>query len=171
MKLKYYLRGAGFGIIISTIILTIAFAVSKPSVKDTIDAAENEPVETEEAPTEAPTEAIDIETTKIVDKPKIENEASNLPDVTPLAEESTEVEEYRPFTVEKGQSSNQVAIKLKESGFIEDSDDFNKYITDLGMSNRIQPGSFYIKVGSEYEDIAAILVTKPEDRSSLPQHE
>ena len=34
MKLKYYLRGAGIGIIVSTFIFSIAFAFYKPILSD-----------------------------------------------------------------------------------------------------------------------------------------
>ena len=35
MKLKYYLRGLGIGIIVTTIVLMIAFALHKPTMSDT----------------------------------------------------------------------------------------------------------------------------------------
>ena len=34
MKLKYYLRGLGIGIIVTTILLMIAFALHKPTMSD-----------------------------------------------------------------------------------------------------------------------------------------
>ena len=34
MRFKYYLRGAGIGVILTTLIFTIAFAVYKPTLSD-----------------------------------------------------------------------------------------------------------------------------------------
>ncbi|MCF0128423.1 MAG: endolytic transglycosylase MltG [Pseudobutyrivibrio sp.] len=170
MKFKYYLRGAGCGIIFSTLVLMIAFSLHKTDekilndTKPNTEISEEEPADTSEATHEEDSKDINEQT-----ESEVTDEApeSLIPEEAVL-QEKTEVEEYKPFYVEKGQSSNQVSISLEEQGFIDNADSFNKYLVEIGVSDKIQPGSFYIKQGSEYDDIAALLVTKPEHRADLP---
>lgn len=62
------------------------------------------------------------------------------------------------FYVSKGMSSETVAASLKALGIIDDSKKFNKFLVDNGYASRIRVGSFELKKGLSYVDIATKLV-------------
>ena len=110
-----------------------------------------------------------------------QDEDSNEPEETPKTEDSQKSEStqkandtkdeetvtYVPFTVRGGESSEAICAHLKRAGLIDDADDFNKYLNKCKVDNRIQNGTFYIKQGSEYDDILALLVNK-DNRTTTP---
>jgi cell division protein YceG involved in septum cleavage len=60
--------------------------------------------------------------------------------------------------VQKGEVCREVADKLYSKGLVSDADEFRKYMQKKGYDNRICIGSFTIKQGMTYEEIAKILV-------------
>jgi hypothetical protein len=60
--------------------------------------------------------------------------------------------------VKKGDVCREVAEKLERKGLISDAEGFRKYMQKKGYDNRICIGSFTIKQGMTYEEIAKILV-------------
>jgi len=182
MKLKYYLRGAGVGVIVATLVLMIAYAFTKDNTPQMTDAQiiarakelgmvsleleetkellnddEAAPDNNEEVETE-PTTSEDPQT---VDE-FIEAE-KNKPD------ESVSSVSYVPFTVSGGQGSLEVAKNLQTAGFIKNAEKFNNYIIAAGIDSYIQPGTFYIKEGISEEDLAVLLVTKQDERITTPK--
>ena len=53
-----------------------------------------------------------------------------------------------------------VAGRLKDMGLVEDSDAFDKYLSEQNLDNFILPGEYTIPKGSSFEDIATILTSK-----------
>lgn len=62
--------------------------------------------------------------------------------------------------VKKGMISQQVAKALKDSGAIENTNDFIKYLESTGLDREINVGSFWIPKGSDFKQIAHILTGK-----------
>ncbi|MCF0143458.1 MAG: hypothetical protein HUJ75_08795, partial [Parasporobacterium sp.] len=120
MKLKYYLRGAGFGIIFTTLVLMIGFSLHNTDEKIKNDVKSEPVMEAAEKSEDTVSEETASESQEKEIKPE---EAAEPTEEVPMpteavSPENTEVEEYRPFYVEKGQSSNQVSINLAEQGFV-----------------------------------------------------
>lgn len=183
MRLKYYVRGVGVGIIITTLVLIIAFAFKSPSVsdEDIIKRAtelgmvmqEKEPVEQENKEEIDNTEDTDLsesvdDTEKNAADKFLENIESEKTENESEADGSTEVVTYVPFTVSPGQSSNSVSENLYKAGLVDNADDFNSYLNELGIDDLIQSGTFYVSSNSTYDDIAAALVTKQDKRMTTP---
>ena len=61
------------------------------------------------------------------------------------------------FSVQSGQTSAVVGANLYKAGLVDDADDFDRYLVQHNYDNNIQHGSFSIKKGSTYEEIAKIL--------------
>lgn len=197
MKLKYYLRGIGIGMIVTTIILMITFAVhgNQPLTDDEIRerAAELGMVMVEDLPvsdTLADTDqsgqgddekdgaddaqaasqspsgdgANDAKADADGDAAKDDQNGSKAQE-----QENGDKKENRPqrdvveqveITIVGGEYSNDVCRKLKRAGLIEDIDDFNKYLSDGGYDNLIQPGNYTIPTGADYDEIIKIITEK-----------
>ena len=201
MRLKYYLRGIGIGIIFSTLILAISFYFGKEALvkrgltdEEIIARAEELGMVMSEgdADTEEVTESEEnvdvIEETEVVseegdsqddvadnsDSDEFTGEVSEVlesEEATDMTDkEETESVTYVPFTVHGGESSDTVAYNLYKAGLVDSSDKFNKYMNSLGVDNRIQAGTFYVKQGSTYDDLIALLVNKDTRNTTPPSN-
>lgn len=190
MRLKYYIRGIGAGILLATILLSLSFFFGggyknkelsdeeiieraeklgmvmeesksqEDSEEKSDEASENEDSEASEESTSEENQKPEEEMT--IDEFVEEAEATNAADTTEDATVS-----YQAFTVRTGQSSETIANNLYKQGLIDSADSFNEYLGELGVDNRIQSGTFYVQVGSSYDDIVALLVNK-EARTTTP---
>lgn len=195
MKLKYYLRGIGIGMIVTTIILMITFAVHKdqPLTDDEIREraaelgmvmAEDLPVSDKLVDTDPAGQSADAEDGSVdswtdpqgaQDDDAIDADGNDADDAAPADGQSgdaaqendkkdddtkQEVIEQVEISIVGGEYSNAVCKKLKKAGLIEDVDDFNKYLSDGGYDNQIQPGNYTIPKGADYEEIIRIITEK-----------
>ena len=188
MRIKYYIRGIGIGIIFATLVLTISFYFGKGSFEkeklsdeEIIERAtelgmvmEATSEEGNDEGTEENTEENPEEVAEESDESNTEKEATVTAEAAPQIEDiaSSDSEEaetitYVPFTVRGGESSEIVSENLKKAGLIDSVDDFNKYLSKIKVDNLIQSGTFYVKQGSSYDDIAALLVNK-DSRTTTP---
>lgn len=179
MKFKYYLRGLGIGILISTIILSISFAMKKSDLsddeiiarakelgmvmedtgKDTIPKA----TETEDEIPKSTENGSDTGQTGA--QPGTENSGETSVDAgtdgadgTQPSQDGTVVQ--KEFTVEVGDSSNAVSQRLQEEGLVDNAEAFNKYMVDNNYANFVLPGTVTIPEGAGYEEVAGILTDK-----------
>lgn len=180
MKFKYYLRGLGIGILISTIILSISFAMKKNDLsddeiiarakelgmvmedtgKDTIPkATETEDEIPKSTEGSSNTEQTDVQpgTTDSGETPQ--DAGADGADVVQPSQDGNNVVQ-KEFTVEVGDSSNAVAQRLQEAGLVDNADAFNKYMVDNNYANFVLPGTVTIPEGAGYEEIAGILTDK-----------
>lgn len=178
MKLKYYLRGVGIGVIVTTLIFMISISIHKDdtAAKDT-DAGQDigqtvaeanklntesiqstETPETQAVNSEMPSSE-EIEAAPSPDQPADPNAAS--PE-TLAAPEGTEAgtAPAAPFTVGKGEYSDSIAKRLQELALVDNADAFNKFLIEKNYDNFILPGTYTIPLDSTYEEIAALLTTK-----------
>ncbi len=232
MRFKYYLRGAGIGVIAATLILSIAFlfhdnisdeevirramklgmvmqenapgTLADPPVQDDTAADQQtgtgleESTKTDEDPLTDPDQnASDPDSTdpkgqdqtdpnpagsgedasdqnppdQTSDDPSSEDHNADSPDSKPDdekdkppkkkpdnnkdtdAESSDEVE----IVIESGDVSRMVSAKVHEAGLVEDAEEFNSYLGAHDYDNMLQPGSYKIKKGSSFRQIAQIL--------------
>lgn len=86
------------------------------------------------------------------DKNKDKDKDSKPPKKNPQAD-SDEVE----IVIESGDVSRMVSAKVFEAGLVEDADEFNSFLGSNDYDNQLQPGTYKIKKGSDFRQIAEIL--------------
>ncbi len=67
--------------------------------------------------------------------------------------EADEVE----IVIASGDVSRMVSAKVFEAGLVDNADEFNSYLGDHDYDNMLQPGTYKIKKGSSFRQIARIL--------------
>lgn len=159
MKFKYYLRGLSIGILVTVIILAIASAFHKDGISDDAviaRAKELGMIMAEDAKDKIPAD----DSKKQEDIPSADDGGQKLQgDNTQDVPGNTQVTQME-FTVEVGESSNQVAQKLAELGMVDNAETFNQYMVDNGYDNRVQAGTILIPQGADYETVAKLLIEK-----------
>ncbi len=180
MKLKYYMRGLGIGILLATLILSISNTKKNLTDEEIIARAEKlgmvmedeidnnlkevikKPSITEE-PEAAPNVSVTPETTPaisitptlavtpiVIPEPTI----TTAPNVTKQPEVTdTPKTKLVTFTIQRGMSSNKVSKLLQEIGLIEDAKDFNEYLIAENKVSVIQVGTYEVPENSTYGDI------------------
>ena len=165
MRFKYYMRGLGTGVILATLLFTVSNHFGSVAKEEPAEETIEESTDTDnETVTEEP-EAIEAEDVKEED---IKEEAE-----TEVTEEEPvdETVKYVSFTVHGGDSSEIVSSNLHEAGIIDSVDNFNKYLKTVGLDHKIQAGTFYVKMDSSYDDLAALLVNKDARTTTPPKNE
>lgn len=221
MRFKYYLRGAGIGVIVATLVLAIAFLfhdnisdeeVIRRAMKLGMVMQENTPGTLADTP-QGNASSVDLETgtdedpltepdqnsdTKKANQAKEpdQSSAADTDDKTtadpqthtddqtdtdrqtqtddqtepssgqdsedhksddskdkPAKKDSDEVK----IVIESGDVSRMVSAKVFEAGLVEDADEFNSYLGAHDYDNQLQPGTYKIKKGSSFRQIAQIL--------------
>lgn len=179
MKLKYYLRGLGVGIVVTAVILTIANHLgNKMSDEDIIKRAaklgmvmkEDEslfPPTEPETTTPEPTSPSPAEQDTTAVKPTTPEPTTPVPTepetTTPVpAEPQTSgiVIHTATITVTSGMYSEAVSQKLEEAGIVKNWREFNEYLTSNGYSERLQTGTHSFNSEMGYNEIAEILVSR-----------
>ena len=179
MKLKYYLRGLGIGIIVSTIVLTVSFCGrnTTPELTDAeIIARAMElgmvlPEEsTEERMTEEGNDSLEGTGQQASDDAIVpssdqtgnqpESEEQNVPDHTGRTPDSGEP--YR-LVIERGDVCRVVCEKLAENGVIEDAESLRTYLFEIGYASNMSIGTYDIPYGLTNEQVADVLMAGPID--------
>lgn len=168
MKVKYFIRGLGLGILVTALILGISYK-SKNSDEDVILRAKklgmvfSEDVsgaaigvdvqKTDEPVIPAEPSAVVNPTKEPVTEPKDELTVSTD---KPTAKPTTEPEEIS-FSIKKGDWGSIVSEKLESLGIIDDAREFDKYLVEHGYSVRIKVGDFSLKKGASFDEIAKMI--------------
>ena len=168
MKIQYYLRGLGIGIIVTALVMGITKARKEPlteaeiramaleigmvdsnSLKLTDTQASGEPDSFSGTPEpgepsgdEGPGEGEDGE------EPEEPEEPSG---------DEGQPDEGITVEIEPGAGSRAICRMLEEAGLIEDADSFDRYLIDNGYSKRIRMGTYVIIPGTDPEEIARII--------------
>ena len=172
MKLKYYMRGIGIGVIVTTIILVITFAFSGNNISDEeiINRAKKlGMVESSKTMTNSTTNSTTNTTNSTnttegnqtipgATNPMPDNNSTNSSSATNVNNDSVD------FTISENDVSRTVIERLAQQGLISDAAAFNKYLNDKGLDNNLQNGTFKIKRGISEEELANLLVTKQQFR-------
>lgn len=165
MKLKYYLRGLGIGILVTAAILTIVYhtkgSMSDSQIKKRAEQLGMVMASTEEDTLFAQTTQADTtieetgtisveETTTVVETTEAVTEApTEKPTEAPAAE--------AVLTISPGMYSESVSAELVRLGIITNQKEFNSYLVNNGYAERIQTGDFKIKADMSYDEIARII--------------
>ena len=182
MKLKYYLRGLGIGVLVTTIILTIAHHNQrKMSDADVIERAkelgmvmeedtlfDEDASKEEQTTTQEPTKEQATTEQGTTEQPTTEQLTTEEPTTKePVTEEPTtkEPETQKPsgdlktvtFTVTDGMYSEAVTDILYKAGIITNKAEFNNFLEKNGYSRIIQNGKHTVNSSMTYEEIAKVI--------------
>lgn len=169
MKLRYYMRGLGIGILVTTILMTVTLngKTEKLSDAEIIERAEALGMEqkyenTVLADTVSENE---VEEEEIVPQEIVTDTEEEIPEELPAEDieqvsepESTETVQ---ITVQGGDGSQTVARKLAEAGLVDDAAAYDKYLCANGYDKRICTGTHTIPLGASEEEIAKIITSRP----------
>ena len=189
MKLKYYLRGLGIGMIVTALILGISFShrqgqetqtltddqireraeqlgmvdsseLTLAALQNSVQQQAQENTEKTEASPEPETE--EAMTTTSEPETTVAPENTMEPEATPQPETivASEAAQTVTVTVKKGASSGSVSSRLQEAGLVEDAKTFDNYLCNYGYSRSINPGTYEIVPGTSEEEIAKIITGK-----------
>lgn len=171
MKLKFYLRGLGIGVLVTTLILTVANTVKDSQTtldhnSSTVSSALNlNKTETKAVSTEQSTEQNTVQSTTVTEPAtEMATEAATeiATESTIIQQNETVVDTSNTITVVLSNISNseRAAQAIQSAGIIDDWTDFNNYLTKSGYAVKIHNGTYNLFKGQDYESIAKIITGK-----------
>lgn len=175
MKLKYYMRGLGVGIIVTALLMGVALSGRKETMTDEEireRALEMGMVEEENGVLADDLGKEETETPELTAQTVSENEAEQENDseaegapeqeIVPEAEgdpegaDETETDSVI-ITVYSGDGSRSVANRLQEAGVIDDAAAFDVFLCGNGYDKRIAAGEHEIPANATPQEIAEAL--------------
>ena len=184
MRLKYYLRGLGLGIIFTCLMFmlfsnktannntdqtdvynqidaateTLSDKTGSSDKTDTLDDTDTSDEADAQNDISAPDSAEAQNNTDVQDNPNAQdNTDGQNSDAQNNADGSDTTDEYVTLVIEQGDIARDVAESLYEDGIIDDVESFRKYLGETGVSKTLHAGEYNIKVGSTYEEIVELL--------------
>ena len=156
MKLKYYLRGLGTGILFATIVLFIVYSFNMTDSKirekaeklGMVQATMDITAEKNEESTSSDNKTENIQTS--------DNKGEN--NSTEVINDTTEVKSEYILTVSSGSVSLDIAKDLQSHGIINDYKEFNNFLCDNGYDGKIHTGNFKVSSDMSFEEIASLLI-------------
>ena len=184
MRLKYFLRGVGIGILVTTIILTVTHSSERRmSDSEVIDRAielgmsfsashSGQQSSTAEASSEESSAALPGKESEAVTGMTTQATTETAETAETTTELTTENENDGSaagimnnevtctINITKGMSSRTVCDMLKQNGIIEDAADFDRYLIKTGYDDKIRVGEVEVNSGMTYEELTALLYKK-----------
>ena len=188
MKMKFYLRGMGTGVIITALVFMVAFAVYQPKMSDAeietaaaklgmvkeSSSSNSSKTDSDSSKTDSTTKtnADGSKTTTTTvkaasdsssDTSKSSTENAGTSDSSDTSQNSAtayNAGDMVSVAITGGESSTTVAQNLYNSGLVDNADSFDSYLDSNGYDNSIRPGTYQIKKGSSYSDIAGAISSK-----------
>ena len=182
MRLKYYLRGLGLGIIFAVIIMMIGFHDNKQSMSDTEIIEKAKTLGMVEAKNISGTVADEYNSEKTdssaansdASSQKAETEQDSQMQDSQTAQEDTQQEATQPaadvepqdavttytISVTSQDTCRTIAEKLKALNLVDDAEQFRIYMGQKGADHFIADGEHVIPHGASYDDIITILTQK-----------
>ena len=168
MKIQYYLRGLGIGIIVTALVMGITKDRKEPLTEAEIRAMALEigMVDSNSlqlTDTQASGEPDSFSGTPEPGEPSGDEGPGEGEDgEEPEEPEEPSGDEGQPdegitVEIEPGAGSRAICRMLEEAGLIEDADSFDRYLIDNGYSKRIRMGTYVIIPGTDPEEIARII--------------
>lgn len=158
MRFKYYLRGAGIGVILTTLIFTIAFAVYKPTLSDDEIMKKAEALGMEMPADDS--DSADKKDTKTAKDQKDDADASDSNTDDATTSEDGSQKNVIEFTIASGDTSATIAQHLQEVGLVDNAKSFDLYLSDQDLDNQLLPGTYQIPEGATFLEIGELLTTK-----------
>lgn len=173
MRLKYYMRGLGIGILFSVIVSGLTGANNKATMSDAeiihaakalgMVEAQSQVDLTDLSPTVKPTVEPTVEPTQ-EPTPTLEPTATPTPLPTPEPTETPVVEESGnkqtiTLNIVKGMYSHEVAEEAYRIGLVESVEEFDQYLINNGYASRIHINSYEFELGATEWEIAEKITT------------
>lgn len=165
MRVKYYMRGIGIGILLA--ILIFSFDIKKSdkamSDKEIIEAARELGMVDKDEP-DINLDVLKKEPTVTViatPKPTQEPEPTQGTEPSQVPEPTQEAEATITFVIEAGMYSEAVAKTVEEAGLIQDWKDFNNYLIRNGYASSIRFNEYTMKKDATYHEIAELITRRP----------
>lgn len=158
MRFKYYLRGAGIGVILTTLIFTIAFAVYKPTLSDDEIMKKAEALGMEMPADDS--DSADKKDTKTAKDQKDDADASDSNTDDATTSEDGGQKNVIEFTIASGDTSATIAQHLQEVGLVDNAKSFDLYLSDQDLDNQLLPGTYQIPEEATFLEIGELLTTK-----------
>lgn len=158
MRFKYYLRGAGIGVILTTLIFTIAFAVYKPTLSDDEIMKKAEALGMEMPADDS--DSADKKDTKTAKDQKDDADASDSNTDDATTSEDGGQKNVIEFTIASGDTSATIAQHLQEVGLVDNAKSFDLYLSGQDLDNQLLPGTYQIPEGATFLEIGELLTTK-----------
>lgn len=164
MKIKYFLRGLGTGILSATILLFCVYSYKMSDSKIIEKARELGMEYTKEK--ESETEYVkDTNEIKDMSDSTKENESKKKEETTTLSQPESTSKSPQPtsssnlidVSISSGMNSERVSDALEAAGVINNAEDFNQYLIENDMGRYIKSGEYHLRSGMSYAEIADIL--------------
>lgn len=190
MKLKYYLRGLGMGMIVTALLMGVSVSGEAESIRQdavlTEETAEKETAETlaeraekdkdkEEIETQEIQETQETEATTETEETEENVEAVSAETLDETSQETESAEETVVsiptaegaqksylLNIVKGDDSGTVARKLQNAGLIENATEFDAFLMQHGYDKKISVGVVEIPLDATWMEIAKRLSGKTE---------
>lgn len=204
MKFRFFLRGLGMGILLTSIVFYIAYWQNKPAeltdsqirqrakelgmvekenpVGDLLPAKENAsedetPISAQDMLAEQESAEASVSEEVTMDQPEENSETSEQAQTEAVSSEqkTTETEsqeqEETPttadtvsITIKGGTSSMTICQNLQKAGLIENATEFDTYLIENGYASRIRAGTYDLKMGMSFQDLAESISRSSERR-------
>lgn len=157
MKIKYFLRGFGTGLIVATVLLFLLYSYQMSDVK-VVSRAKELGMVYGKATAEEETSVenyVKEESKHVAEETTLEETTAEVEEKTTEPQSSSVVEVE--FTISQEMDSIAVCEELQKYGIIDDANAFDKYLIEQGYEGRIQKGIYTLREGMSYEEIAKML--------------
>ena len=183
MKLRYYLRGLGIGVVVTAIIMTVALGNKRPMTDEEVikrakelgmiensvladrtdeevesvgeEFVDNEADDKEVVDQEVADHDTDVEETNQNETTEEESSKEEPPQEKLPKEETTK--DVVSITVVGGDTSWSVSKRMEEAGLIDSAKDFDAHLCRYGYDKKISVGTYDIPKTATHEDMAKII--------------
>ena len=162
MKLRYYLRGLGIGIVVTAVIMTVALSKKQPMTDDEVIKRAKELGMIENTIIKDVAIQKEDEEVKEENKEETQEEVQEIPEETEEElevedETESESEEVVTVSVVSGDSSWSVAKRMEEIGLVDSAKDFDIFLCGNVYDKRISVGTYEIPKNATWEEMARII--------------
>lgn len=162
--MKNFIRGIGVGVIAATLILACTYGITNDKLSDQeiIQRAEQlgmtkqsdsifktEKPENQEKKSDNTVQQSTPEPDKTMTQTEVTGQNVNVEAPTAVP-----VQELISFQVESGDNGIRVSQKLKEKDLVDNANGFNEYLRKKRLQTKLQVGTYELKKGMTYEEIA-----------------
>lgn len=157
MKIKFFLRGLGAGIVLTALILCVGYRINSPEQNIVEEAKLLGMVFPEGTAAPVALSPRPEASASVRSQSPLPSKGTVKPaDVGGHSAKPSQVRGTR-FTVRSGLLSSSVAREMMEAGIIKSDKVLDDYLEKSGYAREIQSGTYFIPAGSTYEDIARII--------------
>ncbi len=162
MKVKYFLRGLGTGMLSATILLFCVYSYKMSDSKIAEKARQLGMEYTKETESETEyakdtKETNDISTEETSSTGREETTTFFQPESTSKSPQPTSSPELIEVSISSGMNSERVSDALEAAGVINNAKEFNQYLIENNMGRYIKSGEYRLRSGMSYAQIADIL--------------